>query len=79
MHLPDMDNHLLQDGRGEVQVESGVRIEIFCCGRGLLPEGIHQILSGEGGQAVMCVLFRMCWQYGVSERIFSIIMANHRI
>lgn len=41
-----MDNHLLQDGTGEVQLESGVRTETFCCGGGLLPEGTHQILTG---------------------------------
>lgn len=71
-----MDNHLLQDGTGEVQVKSGIRIEI-CCGGGLLPEGIHQILT-VGCRGYRCS-FQGVRECGVSERIFSIIMANHRI
>ena len=51
-----MDNHLLQDGTGEVQLESGIRTEIFRCGGGLLPEGIHQILTGGGGHSFQGVL-----------------------
>lgn len=40
-----MGNHFLQDGAGEVQLESGIGPEILNYGGLLLPPGMHRIIN----------------------------------